>query len=214
MKLYLIRHGQSLANLGNWEVLEHIDTPLSDLGREQCEALRDWMRAEMLQADALYTSTLVRTIETAGYVEAALGMTAIRDDRIREIGHSFADGSPMSAEELPKSYISNHPGQDPYLPQTEGYERMETWMDARGRLGRFMRHLIANHVGQTVYVVCHAGIMAMMVENVLNTPPVRHSVVHTDNTGISHFEWEMGVSEMHWVLRWHNRLPHLPEQYG
>ena len=76
-----------------------------------------------------------------------------------------------------------------------------------------MRHLIANHVGQTVYVVCHAGIMAMMVENVLNTPPVRHSVVHTDNTGISHFEWEMGTNEMQWVMRWHNRTPHLPGSY-
>lgn len=213
MKLYMIRHGQSVANLGNWEALEHIDTPLSGRGREECEALRNWMITENITADVLYTSTLVRTIETATYVEAALGLTAIRDDRIREVGHSFVDGSPMSPQELPKSYISNHPGQDPYRPQTEGYDRMESWMDARVRLGRFTRDLIDRHTGQTVYVVCHGGIMAMMIENVLNTAPVRHSVVHTDNTGISHFEWEKGATEMQWVLRWHNRLPHLPVTY-
>ena len=172
------------------------------------------MQSAEIQADALYTSTLDRTIETASYVEEALGLTAIHDERIREVGHSFVDGSPMRSEELPKSFISNHPGQDPYRPQTEGYERMESWMDARVRLGRFTRDLVAKHNGETVYVVCHGGIMTMMLENILNTPPVRNSVVHTDNTGISHFEWQMGPAGMEWVVRWYNRTPHLPEYYS
>ena len=27
MKLFMIRHGESVVNLGNWESLEHINTP-------------------------------------------------------------------------------------------------------------------------------------------------------------------------------------------
>jgi broad specificity phosphatase PhoE len=210
MKLTLIRHGQSVANLGNWDQLDHIDTPLTDLGRAQCVALRDWLKQSPPQVDALYTSTLARNLETSAYIEDALGIEAISDDRIREVGHNFADGRPMAPAELPKSYISNHPGQNPYRSLTDEPVDAESWMATRVRFAGFVNDLVDRHTSETVYVVAHGGIMAMMIENILNVPPVRHGIVHTDNTALSAFEWEpSGDGRMQWVLRYHNRIDHL-----
>jgi probable phosphoglycerate mutase len=209
MEVFFIRHGQSYVNLGNWQQLPHIDTPLTDIGIQQGVALREWLRATEAKGDVLYTSTLIRTRETADYVSEALGLSPIPDDRLREIGHSFADGRPMAAEELPKSFIPKYPGQNPYRPETDDDNVTESWMGARVRLGSFINHLTANHMDDVVYVVAHGGIIAAMIENTLNVPPVRNANIHTNNTGISRFYYEMTPHGLRWTFNYHNHTEHL-----
>jgi len=100
--LLLVRHGQSYVNLDDWEG-GYVDAGLTPLGRQQAERMGQWM-AENARIDALYTSTMARTLETSAAITAATGITAQPDDRLREFGHCYADGRPVPAEAMPIHY--------------------------------------------------------------------------------------------------------------
>ena len=83
MRLYLVRHGQTSAN-----VARQLDTAvpgvdLTDTGREQAVALADRLGGEDL--GAIYTSDLVRTQQTAAPLAARLGLGLVVLPGLREI---------------------------------------------------------------------------------------------------------------------------------
>ncbi|MCU1538235.1 MAG: Phosphoglycerate mutase [Humibacillus sp.] len=83
MRLYLVRHGQTPAN-----VERRLDTAvpgldLTDTGREQAAALADRLGGEDL--GAIYTSDLGRTQQTAAPLAARLGLDVVVLPGLREI---------------------------------------------------------------------------------------------------------------------------------
>ena len=64
-ELYLIRHGQSVANVTPVVGGMRGDAGLTDLGREQARLLEERLRAEEFGADVLYTSTLPSAMASA-----------------------------------------------------------------------------------------------------------------------------------------------------
>ncbi|MBQ5973228.1 MAG: histidine phosphatase family protein [Oscillospiraceae bacterium] len=63
MELYLVRHGESLSNLG---LQNSPDSPLSPLGEEQVELLG--RRLALVRFDRIFTSHLKRAVQTAAAV--------------------------------------------------------------------------------------------------------------------------------------------------
>ncbi|GAB3872730.1 histidine phosphatase family protein [Terrabacter terrigena] len=83
MRLFLVRHGQTHAN-----VARQLDTAvpgldLTDEGREQARALADRLGGEDL--GAIYTSDLVRTQQTAAPLAELLGLEMVVLPGLREI---------------------------------------------------------------------------------------------------------------------------------
>lgn len=83
MRLFLVRHGQTHAN-----VARQLDTAvpgldLTDEGRAQARALADRLGGEDL--GAIYTSDLVRTQQTAGPLAELLGLEMVVLPGLREI---------------------------------------------------------------------------------------------------------------------------------
>lgn len=71
-RLVLIRHGQSRANAdGLFTGL--LDSPLTDLGRQEAAAAGLRLKEEGLRFDTAFTSTLVRAIDTSRLALDALG---------------------------------------------------------------------------------------------------------------------------------------------
>jgi probable phosphoglycerate mutase len=90
MRLILIRHGQTVSNVGGLLDTAHPGADLTQLGREQAGNLVTALEREAI--DALYVSTLVRTQQTAEPLAAARGLEArIRGD-IREVGAGHLEG--------------------------------------------------------------------------------------------------------------------------
>ena len=58
--------------------------PLSQRGRQQAERLGTLLAARGIRPDVIVTSPLVRAAQTAEIVAAALGMTALVDQRLAE----------------------------------------------------------------------------------------------------------------------------------
>jgi probable phosphoglycerate mutase len=91
---YLIRHGQSTANVRNMTAGGLFDSDLSPLGHEQGRTLSPYLAQLDLKPTHLYHSPMIRARDTALYLNETLGLptTVHRDLREQEMG--IWDGLP------------------------------------------------------------------------------------------------------------------------
>ena len=82
MKIFLVRHGQSIANAKKIHQGQRIDTSLSEKGIKQAEAIATRLKKEKI--DAIYSSDLLRAKETAEVIAKEHKMKVITDKRLRE----------------------------------------------------------------------------------------------------------------------------------
>jgi broad specificity phosphatase PhoE len=83
VKLYLLRHAQSIANVEHVFSNHGLKHPLTDLGRKQAyEVAR---RLEVLPIEAIYTSPILRAIETTVVVAHKLRLNYQIEPDLREI---------------------------------------------------------------------------------------------------------------------------------
>jgi probable phosphoglycerate mutase len=208
MHLYLIRHGQSLVNLADWNN-GNTDEGLTDLGHRQARALADWMPKVIPHVDIIYGSTMRRARETAMPLGNAYGMPIHYDDQLREIGNNRLDHTPWPNDNLPREYADYWSSERPFAsvtPKTVGGESM---MHFRTRVGLFVENLVERHPDQTVVAVCHGGVVEIVFDHVFNIGPWRRCEVWNKNTGISHFEYVAHPRRETWRLHFHNRVEHL-----
>ena len=80
--LYIIRHGESRGNLEN-RFVGSSDWELTDRGHEQAKLLGEYMKG--IDIDAVYSSDLIRAVDTARPFADAKGMKIIQRKNLREI---------------------------------------------------------------------------------------------------------------------------------
>jgi probable phosphoglycerate mutase len=95
-EIYLIRHGDAVPDPDDMLPGDYDDQNLSALGRRQAEALAERLRSTRF--DALYTSPLRRTRQTAAPLAQQLGMEpwpleGLREIRLGDIGVTLPDGA-------------------------------------------------------------------------------------------------------------------------
>ena len=96
--LTLLRHGRSRAD--DEQVCEgRYDSPLTEEGRAQAQALARYWAAHPPGFDRAYCSTLVRASETAAIVTAPLGLTPLPSPLLREFDNGPIAGLPFAEAE-------------------------------------------------------------------------------------------------------------------
>ena len=154
--LYLIRHGQSMANVTPVVGGMRGDAGLTDLGREQARLLEERLRAEEFGADVLYTSTLPRALQTSEFVARALDLPAVGDDGLQELRPGEADGLTLTEWRAACPPVSFGPVVDPFEPFSPGGE---SWATFLARAGAALSRLITRHDGERVVAVTHGGVV-------------------------------------------------------
>jgi broad specificity phosphatase PhoE len=143
--LVLARHGQTDWNAeGRWQ--GHADPPLNERGRVEAKALGASLAA--CGIDAIYSSDLARTRETAEIVGARLGLPVVLDVRLREV--DVGEWSGLTSSEIEQLY----PG-----AMEQRREGMTGWttgedLEAMGR--RVLEALLAIE-DERALVVTHGG---------------------------------------------------------
>ena len=99
MKLYLIRHGQTLWNQEG-KIQGKTDIPLNDEGRKQAGLLAEAM--ENRPVGAVYSSPLKRAFETASCVAEQKGLSVVSLDGLREVDFGLWEG--ITWKEIEKNY--------------------------------------------------------------------------------------------------------------
>jgi 2,3-bisphosphoglycerate-dependent phosphoglycerate mutase len=152
MELLLIRHARPLR-------VESVDGPadpgLSDLGQRQAEALATWLAPERIEA--VYTSPLRRSVETAEPVGEALGLAVTPDDALAEY-----DADAMAYIPIEELRAAGDP----------------RWMEGPDDIAGFQARVVegvdrlaAAHPSQRIALVCHGGVINVVVSAVLGIGP-------------------------------------------
>jgi broad specificity phosphatase PhoE len=147
--VYLARHGESDWNAAN-RFQGHSDRPLTDLGRRQAEALAEVVAQE--NVDAIYSSPLIRALETARIVAARTGLEVIELDGLREVDTGSWSG--LSRAEVQERFPE---GFERWIAGGSGWEDGETYEEMGERVLGAIRAIAAAHPSGRVLVVSHGG---------------------------------------------------------
>ena len=156
-ELYLVRHGEAVANVEPVIGGMRGDAGLTPRGHDQARLLHERLLNQGMHADRLVASTLPRALETAEYVARALNLPVLPDDGLHELRPGEADG--LTVEQWRARYRvgEQSPGtRDPYRVFSPGGE---SWATFLARAGGALSRLVARHRDQTVVAVCHAGVV-------------------------------------------------------
>jgi broad specificity phosphatase PhoE len=154
--LYLVRHGQSQANVDR---LFGLDSPLTEEGTNQARNLAATLKS--IHFDAVFSSELIRAKQTAEVIalerKLAVGTKALlrekhwgslegklKDDVRRDLKHLFDAAKTMPDAERAKYKI---------VPDMENEEEMMS------RYITALREIAVAYTGKTVLVVSHQTIM-------------------------------------------------------
>ena len=89
MLLYLVRHGESTFN-AEGRIQGQSDSPLSELGRRQSQAVADALATRPIEA--VYSSPLRRALETAQPIADRHGLKIRTDPRLMELNAGVFEG--------------------------------------------------------------------------------------------------------------------------
>lgn len=211
-ELYLIRHGESHANVKPFIAGPKSDTGLTDRGRHQADLLEHRLRAEKLEATHLYSSTILRARETAEYVSRALQLPIIDDDELHEFRPGEADG--LSVEEWLERYpgLEGGPWRNPFAPMAPGGESWATFLI---RAGAALQGLVDAHPEETVVAVTHGGVLEASFYLAFGLgPSSRHTSFAPLNTSITRWRYTPGDDSATWTLVTFNDAGHLAGETG
>ncbi|MER7482198.1 bifunctional RNase H/acid phosphatase [Streptomyces sp. NPDC126510] len=164
----LLRHGETpLTPQKRFSGSGGTDPSLSGTGREQAERAAA-MLARRGTIQAVVSSPLARTRETAGIVAARLGLDVSIDDGLRETdfgaweGLTFAEVRERHPDDL-NAWLAS--------PDAEPTGGGESFAATATRLAATRDKLVAAHAGRTVLLVTHVTPIKTLVRLALGAPP-------------------------------------------
>lgn len=159
-KIYLVRHGESVANTKGIYQGQTYNTPLSAVGEKQAEALAKYF--ENIDIDKILASPLIRTKETAQKVANRKHLKVFNTPEIIETNHGQWEGveKRMIEKRWPNLYQLwlNKPGE-------VGFPEGETFRETEKRVLDWWNNLV-NKNGNRL-VVTHDNIIRIIVADVL-----------------------------------------------
>lgn len=165
--LWLVRHGQSTANLARHKAEaeklltidyaeREMDIPLSETGIEQSISVGRWFEFQPVKPTLIFVSPYLRTLETSRFISesAKLGnLEIIQDERLRERELGIFDRLTKygAMQKFPEECEKReHFGKFYYRPHGG-----ENWADVALRLRSFWRDLCLNYADENVLIVTH-----------------------------------------------------------
>lgn len=168
MRLLCIRHGQSVANTEG-RLQGQLDSPLTDLGREQAHALARRLVREGWSLSAIHTSDLRRAADTAQILGEALRAPVFPDERLREHDVGILTGLTLAQIEQQHPEIMVALRHAPVLPAIPGEESNHAFQQ---RVVSVLDQIRASHTQEeTVAVVSHGRTLGMILAHLLGLDP-------------------------------------------
>lgn len=183
MILYLIRHGESVANKSGI-IQGRMEFPLSEAGEKQAKLLGDFFASKSI--DYLYTSDLKRAYDTALAISANIPIDAIKWDQLREIGLGPLEGKTREEIYLQFPHVKDTPSL-----LTTGLEGTEKAPELTIRFKNVLDQLLDGHKHKTVALVSHGGFISIFLMYVMfgEKWPEAHRPFVIGNTGVTKIEF-------------------------
>jgi len=188
-RVLLVRHGQSQGN-AEQRFGGHSPTPLSELGHRQAEATARALAAE--RVTAVYSSDLLRAVQTAEPLARATGLEITRTPSLRERSVGLLEE--LTFEEA----AATHPDEYAALLRRD-FEHVlaggESYRQLLDRAAAELDRAVEHHRGGAVALFSHAGticILALHLMGALDAPHLKPVWLSSANCGASRFSVEHG----------------------
>jgi broad specificity phosphatase PhoE len=187
-RVLLIRHGQSKGN-AEGRFGGHTAVALSPRGHRQAQATAQALSSENLSA--IYSSDLLRAVQTAEPLARLTGLPINKSDAFRERSVGVMEG--LTFEEA----ASEHPEQYAALIRRD-FEHVllggESYRQMLDRAARQLDQAIEWHRGGNIAIFSHTGticILTLHLMGALDAPELRPVWITTANCAITRFELRM-----------------------
>jgi broad specificity phosphatase PhoE len=199
MRLVLVRHGETVGH-SSIRYYGRTDVALSDLGRRQMRAAREWLAARDGASGfaPVFTSPLVRATEAARII-AGRDVPAIAIEEFAEVDFGLFEG--LTAEEIAARYTeefrrwhANRVAPDFVYP--DGESRVEFIARVARGTARMLASWQDTRAGSNALVVAHRGVICAVVRQLTGVLEP-----HIDLGSIHILEQELGGADLR-TARW------------
>ncbi|WP_096201755.1 histidine phosphatase family protein [Bacillus sp. FJAT-45350] len=183
MKLYIIRHGESMGNrlgkIQGWQ-----DFELSPTGKKQAQLVGSYLSTTTF--DAIYSSDLTRAYETAVSITDLQSTEVKKWSKIREIKLGPLEGK--TKDEIHVAF----PETKATSILTSGVQGTETIEEITYRCRDILVELLSKHQGQEVAIVSHGGLISILLMYIMLGDEWyrHHRPFKIDNTSMTLIEWQ------------------------
>lgn len=189
-RLFLLRHGE-VEERYHRVFGGRIDMELSPRGHEQARILATFLRRRPI--DALYASPMRRAQQTLAPLTAHCPKPAVTREEFREV--DFGDWTGLTWEQVRSRYrVSAFDWLD-NIERAE-IENAETGQTFRARVEPALRQIVRDHAGQSVAIVCHGGVIRMMLSILLDWPLPRMASFEIDYASLTQVEHHAHKTEV------------------
>jgi len=160
-RIYLVRHGATELTAED-RFAGSTEATLSEEGCRQVTALAERLRCDPL--DAVYTSPMGRTLETARIIAGPHGLEPLITTGLREIDYGHWEGK--TRDEIETSYPDEYEAwqEDPLTSAPAGGE---SGIQLLARALPVMREIVQQHARRSVLVVSHKGTNRLLISSLL-----------------------------------------------
>jgi probable phosphoglycerate mutase len=161
MRIYFARHGESQANVLHEIANRGLRHGLTRAGRAQAEALAETLKGESITR--IYTSPVLRAIETAVIVANRLDLDYEINDALREFDCGVAEGHADQASwEMWSAVMDAWLVDGDYDRRIEGGE---SFADIKARFAPFIQGLVDRYRDSNEALLCiaHGGLYRLML---------------------------------------------------
>ncbi len=188
--VYWVRHGENLANVTGQFSNRRVDLPLTEKGVTQAEQVARFLGTQAMGAGPVFSSPLLRAVQTAEIIGAHLGRPIEVLEELREVdlgdleGRSDADAMAFYWEVLQSWRDGDRarafPGGENHLSMSE-------------RIQAALARVTVAAAGEPSVVAAHAGLLRAGFSHLLDQPfPMKIAIA---NCSVSRLEIE-GASRM------------------
>ena len=164
-RLCLVRHGETAWNAER-RIQGQLDVPLSAIGRAQARAVAAALQGRAIAA--IYSSDLVRALDTARAAAARLGLPLRRRPGLRERHYGALQALTYAefADHYPEAHARLRAREEDFVLPGGG----ESLRAFAARVHACLDGIVAAHPGQCVLVVTHGGVLDVAYRRACGRP--------------------------------------------
>lgn len=160
-RIYLVRHGATQLTEED-RFAGSADVSLSEEGRRQVASLAERLKNDKL--DAIYSSPLVRTLETARILAAPHGLEPLSEQALREI--DYGRWEKLRRADVERDFAEEYAiwQEDPFTIAPQGGE---SGLNVLNRILPVVRRIVETHRHKSVLLVSHKGTNRLLISSLL-----------------------------------------------
>jgi 2,3-bisphosphoglycerate-dependent phosphoglycerate mutase len=167
--IIFMRHGQAYNNVQKLLVGRNLESHLTDLGQEQVKSTGQLLKA--IEIHKIYSSPVIRTMETAEIVSSIVGLPFEKDERLFEIelgklvGMYYEDLINKHGNLFVKFYCDDD--DENSLLEFE----VESFGAVKKRISELLKEIVIKHENENVLLISHLDPIKAAISLIMNIKP-------------------------------------------